>query len=327
MNQTFDDKRFKLPKFLKTTLAAIPLSLLALHALEVRADELPRWDTAITKYNEKQVRNFHPVFDFDSDGCYPATPFDRNANLRQNPGRNATASLSGNCQYSHWGVYANTIHRQLCKATDEGGNKVERCAHFYELYFEKDQAVGLTFLGGHRHDVETVIVWTGKINGQGDFISHTSVSAHGKFTTKRLNEILNQSGHPMVVYHKDGAGTHAFRFANAQDKAHVEFLGNWGEFYAPDIISHYSALPSWDNDEWTRYQANRNYRLTLEGSNFGSASFKTRNDGEILNNANSAIPRNDPFWQNFSFSYDDVWATRAQEFQANYPQNYQQIRE
>ena len=217
----------------KAVLAASLASMLMLQAYAVRADELPRWDTAITKYNEKQVRNFHPVFDFDSDGCYPATPFDRNANLRQNPGRNATASLSGNCQYSHWGVYANTIHRQLCKATDEGGNKVERCAHFYELYFEKDQAVGLTFLGGHRHDVETVIVWTGKINGQGDFISHTSVSAHGKFTTKRLDEILNQGGHPMVVYHKDGAGTHAFRYANAQDKAKVEFLGNWGEFMHP----------------------------------------------------------------------------------------------
>lgn len=327
MHPTFDVSNANFARGWKTTFAVLSTSLLALLAGAARADELARWDSAISKYNERQVRNFHPVFDFDSDGCYPATPFDRSANLRQNPGRNATASLSGSCQYSHWGVYANTIHRQLCKASEEGANKVERCAHLFELYFEKDQAVGLSFLGGHRHDVETVIVWTGKINGQDAFASHASVSAHGKFTTRRLDEIQIQGGHPMVVYHKDGAGTHAFRFANAQDKAKVEFLGNWGEFYAPDIISHYAAIPAWDNDEWLRYQANRNYRLTLESSNFGSASFKTRNDGEILNNANSAMPRNDPFWQNVTFSFDDVWATRTQEFEANYPHNYQQIRE
>ncbi len=327
MGNAFDLRSFNLPRFFKTAFATLSVSILTLQAFDVRADELQRWDTAITKYNEKQVRNFHPVFDFDSDGCYPATPFDRNANLRQNPGLNATATVWGSCRDSNWGVFANTIHRQICKETDEGSNKVERCAHFYELYFEKDQAVGLSFLGGHRHDVETVIVWTAKINGQGDFASHTSVSAHGKFTTKRLNEMQIQWGHPMVVYHKDGAGTHAFRFANAQDKATVEFLGNWGEFYAPDILSHYSAISAWNSDEWRRYQANRDYRQVLESSNFGSASFKTRNDGEILNNANNAAPRSDPFWQNTSFTFDDVWATRAKEFQANYPQNYQQIRE
>ena len=291
------------------------------------ADDFPKWSAAITKYNEKQVRNFHPVFDFDSDGCYPATPFHRSENLRQNPGKNATSSVYGGCRDSDWVAYANTIHRQICRETVEGDQKVERCAHLFELYFEKDQAIGFSFLAGHRHDAETAIVWTYKVNDQNERVTHASVSAHGKYTTRPISELQMQYDHPMVVYHKDGAGTHAFRFANTDDKRRVEFLGNWGEFYAPEILSHSSAAADWNSDETIRYQANRTYRNTLDMSNFGSASFKTRNDNQIVDAANAAVPHSDPFWQNTTFSLDDVWATRTKEFQANYPQTYQQIRE
>lgn len=31
------------------------------------------------------------------------------------------------------------------------------CAVMYEYYFEKDQAVAGTFLGGHRHDWENIV--------------------------------------------------------------------------------------------------------------------------------------------------------------------------
>lgn len=300
---------------------------LAVNACAVHADDFPKWDGAITKYNEKQVRNFHPQFDFDGDGCYPATPFHRNEGLRPNPGAKATASLHGGCKDANWLQYANTVHRQICKETVEGANRVERCAHLYELYFEKDQALGGSFLFGHRQDVETVIVWTGKINGQNDFVSHVSTSAHGKFTTRPIAQVLKQGSHPLVVYHKDGAGTHAFRFAGPDDTSRVEFLGNWGQFHAPDIISHYSATAAWNGDETLRYRANRDYRLALESASFGNASFKTRNDTEIANTANNNVPRSDAFWQSTSFSINDVWWTRANEFRANYPQTYSTIRE
>lgn len=305
-----------------------PLCVLAvLTPLAAQADDFPKWDQAITRYNEQQVRNFHPQFDYDSDGCYPATPFHRYEALRANPGTKATSSLSGGCKDASWLNYANTIHRQVCKETLEGANRVERCAHFYELYFEKDQAIGLSFLGGHRHDVETVIVWTKKINGAGDAATHVSTSAHGKYTTRPISQVQMQGTHPLVVYHKDGVGTHAFRFASADDKSRVEFLGNWGVFHAPNIISHYSAVASWNSDESARYGANRSYRLALEASSFGSATFKTRNDQELANVANNVVPRSDAFWQNTSFSLDDVWWTRAREFKANYPQTYLNIRE
>lgn len=307
------------------TVNSILLMVIFVFAAQAKADEFPRWDSAITKFNETQVQNFHPKFDFDSDGCYAATPFHRNENLRQNPGLGATGTPWGACRDAGWEAYANTIHRQLCRETIEGSDTIERCAHFYELYFEKDQALGYSFWFGHRHDVETVIVWTGKINGQTPFVSHVSVSAHGNFSTRPINQVLRQSAHPLVVYHKDGPGTHAFRFANSTDQNNVEFLGNSGLFYAPNIMSHYRAVPSWSGDQWARYNANKNYRLVLENSNFGSATFKTRNDSEILNKANDSAPRGDVFWADTWFSWDDVWATRAKEFEANYPDIHQQI--
>jgi hypothetical protein len=297
---------------------------LAVFCASAFGDEFPRMDAAISRYNEQQIRNYHPVFDFDFDGCYPATPFNRNDNLSQNPGLDAGGrTIEGQCRDNGWIQFANTIHRQLCNERDEAQGRVRRCAHFYELYFEKDQAVHWSFLGGHRHDVETVIVWTGRIDywsgGSSEFASHIAVSAHGRFTTRHLTETIHHLGHAHVVYHKDGASTHAFRFANQSDRARVEFLGNWGEFYAPDIISHYRAYQSWSDDEWDRYWQNSQYRTRLQDSNFGSASFKSRNDGEILWQANNNVPTWDSFWTGFSFTWDDVWFTRDQELQANYP--------
>ncbi|CAI3795394.1 NPP1 family protein [Rheinheimera sp. MM224] len=313
--------RLNLTKLKITKGFLVLLTILNLGA--VSADEFPTWDTGITAYNEAQVRKYHPTFDFDSDGCYPGTPFHRNESLRQNPGLAATSSYYGGCRDAGWGNISNTIHRQLCQVGTDGW---ERCAHFYELYFEKDQAVHLTFLGGHRHDVETVIVWTAKGHGQ-EFVSHVSTSAHGNFDTRAMNTLQQHNGHPLVVYHKDGVGTHAFRFANATDKANVEFQGNWGEFYAPNIISHYRAVAQWDSNEQTRHDRNTQYRMALEQSNFGSASFKTRNDQLIMDQANANVPRSDALWANTWFNWDDIAATKAKELQANYPGIYQTIKD
>ena len=94
--------------------------LVILNVGAVSADEFPGWDAGITAYNEAQVRNFHPTFDFDSDGCYPGTPFHRNESLRQNPGLSATSSYYGGCRDAGWGNISNTIHRQLCQQGSDG---------------------------------------------------------------------------------------------------------------------------------------------------------------------------------------------------------------
>ncbi|MCF7517467.1 NPP1 family protein [Pseudoalteromonas sp. L21] len=285
--------------------------------------ELPRLDEAVTWYNQAAVRNFAPVFDFDSDGCYPATPFDKNNNLAQNKGEDAAWKTPwGGCRDTGWELFANTMHRQLCHQTD---NQDQYCAHFYELYFEKDQSVHWSFAGGHRHDVETVIVWTVKESGN-EYISHVSTSAHGNYDTRAFNEVLQQNGHPMVVYHKDGIGTHAFRYANQQDKETVEFLGNWGVFYTPVIVSHYRGTDTFYSDSWDRYWANKTYRETLEASDFGSASFKTRQENVMIDQANTAKP-NSGGWQQVTFSAFDAAQTRHAEFQANYADIASQINE
>lgn len=160
------------------------LTLGVMLSTNIFADELPRWDTTITQYNKSVVERFHPQFDFDGDGCYAATPFDRDRNLSQNPGLSATGTPGGACSDSNWVQFSNTLHRQLCKIQFTGSGQILRCAHFYELYFEKDQALGFSFLAGHRHDIETVIVWTGQTWDNGhynEFATHVSTSAHGNY--------------------------------------------------------------------------------------------------------------------------------------------------
>lgn len=306
---------------LKPVAASAALVLISAFSSTALSDEFPALSPAFPKFNQVQVEEYYPVFDFDGDGCYPATPFDKNNNLSANPGLEAS-SITGQCHDYGWWNTANTLHRQLCNQRLEGNMTVRRCAHFFELYFEKDQAVQGSWLFGHRHDVETVIVWTGRRTyadgGNSHFVSHVSVSAHGKFDTRHIKDTIHNRGHAYVVYHKDGGGTHAFRFANQGDRDHVEFIGNGGDFFAPTIISYYTAYKTW-KDDWDRYWQNVQFRNRLRDSYFGSASFKMRNDQSTLEVANSAIPNWDSFWSGFSFTTADIEWTRNEELWSNYP--------
>lgn len=303
--------------------AAAAFTLLCASGHCALSDELPSLDVSMSRFNQVQIENYYPVFDFDSDGCYPATPFNKNDNLSPNPGLAATGTFWGQCRDGGWWTTANTLHRQLCNQREEARGRVRRCAHFFELYFEKDQAVLGTFLGGHRHDVETVIVWTGRIDypdgGRTQFASHISVSAHGGYTTKHITETIHNLGHAYIVYHKDGESTHALRFANQGDRDRVEFIGNQGDFFAPNIISYYTAHKFWKDDEWDRYWQNVQYRNRLRDVSFGKASFKSRNDEVVVQEANGNIPHWDSFWSGFSFTSRDVEWTRNEELWSNYP--------
>lgn len=104
----------------------------------------------------------------------------------------------------------------------------------YEYYFEKDQAVGGSFLAGHQHDWENIVVFT-----QGDTLLRVSPSCHGGYPEGR-NDPLRDGDHPQMVYHKDGAGTHCFRFASEADVGGVE--NPFGYFYRSPLLS----WDSWD---------------------------------------------------------------------------------
>ena len=92
----------------------------------------------------------------------------------------------------------------------------------YGLYFEKDQAVIGSGLGGHRHDWEHVVVWV-----QNDQVQYVSTSAHGNFDIQTRDQMRFDGTHPKVVYHKDGIGTHAFRPANSNDEPPENHQGSW----------------------------------------------------------------------------------------------------
>lgn len=287
------------------------------------SDEFPALPMALSVFNRPQIQDYYPVFDFDGDGCYPGTPFNKNDNLRPNPGLlSAGHTIAGQCHDDGWWNTANTLHRQLCNQRNEGNVVVRRCAHFYELYFEKDQVINGSIQWGHIHDIETVIVWTGQRKypdgSSSRFVSHVSVSAHGSYETRHITDTIHNLGHAYVVYHKDGGGTHAFRFATQSDRNRVEFIGNQGDFFAPAIVSYYSAYKFWNGD-WDRYWQNVQFRNRLRDSDFGEASFKMRTDQRVLDEANRWAPRSDSFWSGLSFTWDDIYWTRNEELWSNFP--------
>ncbi|MBE3045645.1 NPP1 family protein, partial [Candidatus Bathyarchaeota archaeon] len=102
----------------------------------------------------------------------------------------------------------------------------------YEFYFEKDQVNSRTFISGHKHDWENVVVFVKNAK-----VIHTAVSCHGKYGGGS-NTILGGENktHPYIVYHKDSTFTHCFREASGADIAGPENFS--GEFYASPVIGY-----------------------------------------------------------------------------------------
>ncbi|OBR09206.1 NLP4 protein [Colletotrichum higginsianum IMI 349063] len=168
---------------------------------------------------------WQPAMDFDMDSCYNTPAVDRDGNL--NPGLSVcgTASTAGGCRDGPDLGNSNVYSRARC---NNGW-----CAYLYGYYFEKDQ---VTVCLGHTHDWEHVVVFV-----EGGAPRYVSVSAHGRYTTRPWGDVLVEGTHVKVVYHKDGPGTHAFRFAKAEDDARQEnHLGKW--FYG-DLVG-WNGFPS-----------------------------------------------------------------------------------
>ncbi|MFF7736308.1 NPP1 family protein [Streptomyces sp. NPDC007984] len=208
---------------------------------------------------------FQPLFDYDSDGCYPAPAVDARGNL--NGGLNNSGSITGGCKTGHLGN-ANTYSRAKC---DKGTGW---CGIVYALYFEKDQVVAGADAFGHRHDWEAAVVW---YHGNDEWPSYVSVSAHGDYTTKRFNDVERVGKRFKVVYHKDGASTHAFRFAKFQEQAEAWGPDNWDR---PNLVP-YDSLWGTNRTAWT----------ALANSDWGKANFPLQDKGDRFRNAlNKAKP-------------------------------------
>lgn len=231
---------------------------------------------------EIDIQSIAPVFDFDGDSCLPATGLSRNGVM--NGGQKPSGSLTGACRSTNFLDLSNTFHRYSCE-TSEGN---QYCGHFYSLYFEKDQIFS-GIESGHRHDWEYAAVWT--INGT---VTHGSYSAHGDLKTVVASDLEFENGHLKIVYHKDGVGTHALRFAKENESAENPY----GEFVTPTIVSWNTIIG--DNIP------NGSIRALLDKFDYGSANLPVH-DSRFLNEMNEFKPSNYP---TFTYSGEVVEYTQ-----------------
>jgi hypothetical protein len=203
-------------------------------------------------------RTWQPAYDYDTDGCYPTPAIGPDGTV--NSGLNPTGSLSGQCHDTSDLDNTNGYSRYKC---NNGW-----CAIAYGLYFEKDQALDNSSIGGHRNDWEHVVVWV-----QNNKAAYVSTSAHGEFNTYPASSVLWEGTHPKIVYHKDGAGTHDFRLANSNDEPAENAYGAW----------QYPSLVGWNGYPSTAI------RDTLSNYDFGSANFGLK-DSYLYTTLSRALP-------------------------------------
>ncbi|KAB5582999.1 necrosis inducing protein-domain-containing protein [Coniochaeta sp. 2T2.1] len=232
---------------------AIPLD--ALQLLSSRAASPP---TALPQKATANDLRWQPSMDFDTDGCYNVPAISAQGAIAQGLPHN-WVGLSQDCRDLSDLDNNNVYSRQRC---NNGW-----CAYLYDYYFEKDVAIANFLDVGHTHDWEHIVVWVK--DGRAQYVG---VSAHGKYEVKAAADVRWDGEHPKVVYHKDGAGTHAFRFANAGDDKIENAKGVW---FRGALVS-YNGFPARIRDQ-------------LFAHDFGGATIALK-DSQFANNLNNAKP-------------------------------------
>ncbi|MFE3377944.1 NPP1 family protein [Streptomyces anulatus] len=210
---------------------------------------------------------FSPAFDYDGDGCYATPAIGPDGTLA--PGLKTTGAINGSCRDQGDLDNSQTYARSKC---NNGW-----CGIVYASYFEKDQAVHGSGLGGHRHDFEHVISW---VNQGADQVDYVSTTQHSTVKTYPRSQVWFDGSHPKAVYHKDGPSTHFFRLANGNDEPPENHYGNWR--YPPVV-------------DWNGFPSTE-LRDKLMNADFGSATIKvTDKDDRFRNLLNNSKPAGIPF--------------------------------
>ena len=210
-------------------------------------------------------QSFSPAYDYDTDGCYATSAIGPDGTIA--PGLNPTGAVNGHCHDQSDLDDSQTYARSKC---DNGW-----CAIVYASYFEKDQAVDGSGLGGHRHDWEHVISW---VDQAADEVEYVTTTQHSSQVTYPRSSVRFDGSHPKVVYHKDGASTHFFRLANSNDEPPENYYHNW----------RYPPLVDWNGWPSTAL------RDELMNADFGSATIKIK-DGSFEYLLNASKPAGIPF--------------------------------
>ncbi|MCX5174406.1 NPP1 family protein [Streptomyces virginiae] len=157
---------------------------------------------------------WQPALDYDTDGCYNVSAIGPDGTIAQGLDRNGT-SAPADCRDQSDLDNSNAYARQRCNSG--------WCVYLYDYYFEKDVAVEhWPDAGGHVHDWEHIAVWV-----QNDQAKWVSASQHGGYEIKAADDVVWDGTHPKLVYHKDGASTHNFRFASSGDEPPENHYHRW----------------------------------------------------------------------------------------------------
>ncbi|TMW58373.1 hypothetical protein Poli38472_009932 [Pythium oligandrum] len=216
------------------------------------------------------ISSITPLFDMDDNGCYPAAVISRSG--EPNRGLETDGGNYDVCKRDDFLEYSNTYHRYACRVADN----IKYCSHFFTLYFQKDEA---TLIGGHRHDLEQVVIWT--MDGN---VTHGSFSAHGGMTTWSASSIPHEGSHLKFVYHKDNIMTHAMRFARTKDALDPE--NPYKKFVLPPVVSWYTMKGDGD-------LTNSALRQLLNTLPYGKATMPIK-DSVFLRNLNMRRPQGYP---------------------------------
>ncbi|RWA07291.1 hypothetical protein EKO27_g7812 [Xylaria grammica] len=239
---------------------ATGLALLMATAVDALPFKLETRDPpqALPKKATTNDLKFQPAMDFDTDGCYNTPAIGPDGTI--NPGLdNKNTGLSSSCRDLSDLQNNNVYSRARC---NNGW-----CAYVYDYYFEKDVVLPyLPFDVGHRNDWEHIVVWA-----QDGEAKYVAASQHGDYEIKAASDVRWDGTHPKMVYHKDGVGSHDFRFANQDDDNIENATGEW--FYG-DLVS-WNGFPS------------TGLRDTLSAYDFGSANFALK-DASFAGNLDRA---------------------------------------
>jgi len=206
---------------------------------------------------------WQPSLDFDTDGCYNVPAIDKDGNVAQGL-PHEFVGLATDCHDLSDLDNNNVYSRQRC---NNGW-----CVYLYDYYMEKDVALQYFFDPGHTNDWEHIAVWV-----KDDKAQYVGASQHGKYQIKAAADVHWDGEHPKMVYHKDGAGTHCFRFADFPDERIENAKGVW---FRGDLIS-YNGFPPGIRD-------------ILYAHDFGSATIALK-DSQFQGNLDKARPPNITF--------------------------------
>ncbi|RGP78646.1 hypothetical protein FLONG3_3268 [Fusarium longipes] len=222
--------------------------------------------TKLPKNADENSLRFQPALDFDKDSCYNTAAVDPSGNL--NPGLPNKGSPANGCRDLPRLDNANVYSRSRC---NNGW-----CAYMYEYYFEVDRTGRGS--GGHVHDWENVVVFV----ENGNRIARVAPSAHGGYKGATNNPVLD-GDHPLIVYHKNGLSTHAFRIAREDERHDVE--NGYGSWQIADLVAWNGYPSSFVQDQLTHHDFGK-ATIKLVDSRFGDNLKKAAGD---------SVPGFDPY--------------------------------